>query len=519
MPDVEALKIRKWADTGDRTDPDDSALTPALNRAEGWPSEWSATDGEKLRRRVMNQVFRELTGAAVDIMSRGISEWDTTIDYPQYAFVQSGGDPWRATVATGPTIGNDTDPQTALQTIWERLVGVNSEPDAPAAPTGTVGQGALTWTWNCPRDGGQAVTSFEFRSRRSGSAWSSPITTQHAFNQATGLVNGAVYEAQVRARNSVGRSAYSATGSATPLSSVPGQVFGLVASAGDTEVDLEWLEPDDGGSVITGYHVEWREESQGWSGGRRQTSTNTSDTVAGLANNSVYFFRVRAINVRGNGSYSNQVMATPDAAAVTPPTPVSTAPDAPGTPQGFARDGSIAWAFDCPSDNGSDITGYALQWRAQGSGWSGNVLSLDIPYASVSGLTNGTTYEARARATNGEGTGAWSATGSTTPASERREFTSDDTFVWPFSGLTRARVEVRGGEGGGGGGGGGGGAAERGHSSTEITGGGGGGGGGDGGDDDVGGSFGNRDGRGGGGTGDGGDGAGDGQHKRRCGGD
>ena len=284
MPDTEALKIRKWAETGDRTDPDDPTLTPALNRATGWPSEWSATDGEKLRRQVMNQLMRELTGAARELMERGILEWDTAIDYPADAFVQSGSQVWRATVATGPATSNATDPQTAAQTIWVGLAGANSVPSAPAAPTAIVDRNQLLWTWDCPRDGGQKVTGFEFRWRVSGGAWNSPIATTNALYELTGLTNGQAYNAQVRAINSVGTGVYSPTGSGTPLATVPGQVLCVIPDPGDTEVDLSWLEPDNGGATITGYHVEWREDSQGWSSSRRLTPTGLTQTVTNLTN-------------------------------------------------------------------------------------------------------------------------------------------------------------------------------------------------------------------------------------------
>ena len=47
--DAEFKKLTKWAATGDRTDPDDAALTPTLSRAEGWPSAFSADMGDTPR--------------------------------------------------------------------------------------------------------------------------------------------------------------------------------------------------------------------------------------------------------------------------------------------------------------------------------------------------------------------------------------------------------------------------------------------------------------------------------------
>ena len=87
--DAEAKKITKWADTGDRTDPDDSSLTPALVRANGWPAVFSATNGETIRRRVANQLFCELSALAVDQIETGVLPWDGDVDYLVDAVVQA----------------------------------------------------------------------------------------------------------------------------------------------------------------------------------------------------------------------------------------------------------------------------------------------------------------------------------------------------------------------------------------------------------------------------------------------
>ena len=109
--DSESKKIEKWADVGDRTDPDDASLNPTLTRATGWPATFSATDGETIRRRVTNQILRELTGIAVDTRDEGVLGWDAEIDYLQDAITKVGAAAlYSASVATGPGTSNATEP-------------------------------------------------------------------------------------------------------------------------------------------------------------------------------------------------------------------------------------------------------------------------------------------------------------------------------------------------------------------------------------------------------------------------
>ena len=97
MPlDDQAAKIvtgGAWAESGDRTDPDDVTLTPVLTRANGWPAGFSTSGGDSLRRRVMNQRFHELDKAFLGIAQEGIPPWDVRIDYPAGALSKTAHAP------------------------------------------------------------------------------------------------------------------------------------------------------------------------------------------------------------------------------------------------------------------------------------------------------------------------------------------------------------------------------------------------------------------------------------------
>ena len=77
---------------------------------------------------------------------------------------------------------------------------------------------------------------------------------------ASGLTNGTLYYFKVAAVNSVGRGARLAEVSATPAApaTVPDAPTSLTATAGNTEVTLNWTAPvNDGGAPITGYMIEY----------------------------------------------------------------------------------------------------------------------------------------------------------------------------------------------------------------------------------------------------------------------
>ena len=420
MADQESKKIlgRKWADTGDRTDPDDQSLVPPLVREEGWSSVFSATDGSTVRRRVINQLFRELDGAASDGMIYGIGPYDANLNYEAGKSVtQVAGVIYRAITDNGP-LSTVVNPTAAAQTAWAVTTGEIILPEAPSAPqAASPGSGELDWFWNCPLDGGSVVTEFDFRWRVAGNqTWSAITKVTNARQVLTGLANGTAIQAEVKARTAHGESPFSATGSATPQGTIPGggSTLALRATAGDGEVDLDWLEPDDGGIAITAYIVQWRTTNQAFSTGRQMSVSDTSATVGSLTNGTEYFFQARAVNSEGNSSWSNEASATPFLAS-----PDQSIPDLASTPTGQAGNAEATWIATPPSDNGADITGYQWRSRIVGGGSYPSPTTTGIPSYTRTNLANGTNYETQVRATNSVGTqSTWSQSRQVTPQAD-----------------------------------------------------------------------------------------------------
>ena len=320
MPiDAEAKKILTggaWASAPGALVQDPGSATPPVVRANGWGAPYSST--LVMEQETLQGLLLAQDSAIIETYLQGVPFYDDEIDYPQHALTNNEGVLYRAVVANGPGTSNVTTPGTNSG-IWATVSGTQGRPDAPAQPMATSpNPGELYVTWNCPLDNGAEITSFDFRHRRAGqTVWPPPVSLTIPCHTLTGLTNGTAYEFQVRAVNSVDNSEWSAIGTGTPAATRPvgGSALALRGVAGDGEVDLSWLEPDDGGSAITGYTVQWKSGSQSFSSARQASvaaGTNTY-TVDGLTNNTEYAFRVRASNSVGNSTWSNEEQVMPEA--------------------------------------------------------------------------------------------------------------------------------------------------------------------------------------------------------------
>jgi chitodextrinase len=170
------------------------------------------------------------------------------------------------------------------------------EPTAPIDVTATSGVRQATVAWSAPLDdGGSPVTEYAVTS----DPGNVTATTTGTSVTVIGLTNGTSYTFTVTAANSIGTSSSSDTSNAVTTPTAPGAPTDLSAKPEDTQALVSWIAPvSDGRSPITGYTVTSDPD------GVTATTANTSVTVTGLTQNTVYTFTVTAKNAAGTGSSS-----------------------------------------------------------------------------------------------------------------------------------------------------------------------------------------------------------------------
>ena len=160
--------------------------------------------------------------------------------------------------------------------------------------------------------------------------------------------------------NDVASFTVTATNNSTQAATRPSRPSGLTASwtPGETEIDLAWTAPNNGGAAITGYKIEWSANgSSGWT--ELEATTGNADTTysdTGLAPDTTRHYRVSAINSEGTSSVSNVAFATTGNTPATGSISIS----------GTARVGETltGMANNLADLNGlpENATDYSLQW-------------------------------------------------------------------------------------------------------------------------------------------------------------
>ncbi|MDQ1683759.1 MAG: hypothetical protein QOC82_496 [Frankiaceae bacterium] len=270
-------------------------------------------------------------------------------------------------------------------------------PLAPSNVSASAGNTQATVSWSAPVDNGSGtITGYTVTASPGGRT----ATTSGATSViVTGLTNGTAYTFTVRASTAAGSGPISAPSGAVTPAGPPGAPTSVTGTPGDKHVDVSWTAPaDNGGSPVTGYTVT---TSPG--GATASTTGATTATISGLTNGTAYTFTVTATTAAGTGP------ASAASAGITPVGP-------PGTPlnvSATATNSQATVSWSAPANTGGHpITGYTVTASPGGASAS----TAGATTATVTGLTNGTSYTFTVTATNDLGTGAPSLpTGAVTP--------------------------------------------------------------------------------------------------------
>ena len=299
----------------------------------------------------------------------------------------------------------------AVQTSETPLLNA-TVPRVPGNFKATVGNLKIVLSWKTPSNGGNPITSYQYRvSSDGGTTWSPdwgaiPGSGANTTNYTvTGLTNGVEYTLEVRARNIEGVSRLVRT-TATPLA-VPDAPGSLRTTVGDRQVTLNWQTPSPGGSAISSYQyrvsrnggTSW---SPDWENIPGSGSSTRSYKVTSLTNGRLYTFEVRAANAQGPGPVAS-IKAVP-----------AMVPEAPGNFTAAAFNNQVELRWKTPFHGGRSITSYEYRVsRNGGTSWSPNWRAIPGSDATtinfiVESLTNGVmyTFEVRAVSSIGKGSAA-----------------------------------------------------------------------------------------------------------------
>ena len=281
------------------------------------------------------------------------------------------------------TAGN-SNPSLKSTSVTPRTI-----PGAPTILTVTPGNTIANVTWTAPdNNGGSPITHYIVKTYNS----STNVFIQDTSSTITSvsvpsLTNGTSYYFEVLAVNVAGNSIPSFKSTSVIPFTIPGAPRNLIATNGNTFVNLSWDAPaSNGGADISSYIV-----TNSPIGGIITINFEARTAIiTGLTNNILYTFTVRATNAAGTSVASDPIQVN-----------LNIEPNPPKNLTGTIGDRQVKLSWTVPTSNGStDITSYNVS-----SSPSGDVkVNFVARTAIVTDLSNNTLYTFTVTATNSAGT-------------------------------------------------------------------------------------------------------------------
>ena len=231
-----------------------------------------------------------------------------------------------------------------------------------------VGDEQITLSWTAPTDGANTgyypITSYTIeRYDAPTTTWGPETTIPSTSATILGLINGDSYLFRVSVNTGIGTGSTVEIGPATP-EALPGKPEIQTVTPGDKSLVVVWTPPaDTGGKTIFDYDIQYQvTDGNGWTQyDVNNVSTQTTETISGLINQTSYNVQVRAVTDVGPGQWS-------DIATTTPVGP-------PESPTGieFVVDGqsgtltSLNWVASARNSPVTDEITYQVQYRTSSS--------------------------------------------------------------------------------------------------------------------------------------------------------
>ena len=318
--------------------------------------------------------------------------------------------------------GTGAREKTATQTITVTVRDDDTEaPDAPGAPTVSAASvTSLTVTWPAPDNDGPAITDYDVQYRAGASGgWTDAGHNGTAITATlTGLAEDTSHQVQVRATNDEGTGDWSPSGTgSTDANAAPAfdssATFNpdesqttagtVVASDSDTEDDIE-------GYAIVGGADRGLFTINSGSGVLTFDSAPNYEDPHDSDSDGNYLVTVRATSGAGEREKTAEQSITVTVADVGGEKPA--APSAPSVSSASVTSLNVSWP--APANAGPAITDYDHRHRTTSpvGNWT-EITNTTITglSATIGSLAEDTSYDVQVRATNDEGTGDWSASG------------------------------------------------------------------------------------------------------------